>query len=99
MRRSLRERGLHIDKGHHFFYGGSIMNPHPAEYSRDAARRVAWLPAMLVLVALVACGDRPPSPEPAKPPRPETLTGMAGYVITAEMKLPARPALPPPGMM
>jgi hypothetical protein len=48
-------------------------------------------------LALSACGDRPDEPKPPHaPPRPSMI---AAHVFTAQLDLPARPVLPPPGNM
>jgi len=52
----------------------------------------------LAIVLLGACDKEPGGPlPPHSPPRPFTFGG--GGVITAQLELAARPAVPPPGEM
>ena len=59
-------------------------------------RAPAWMASVLLLLS--ACGEGPNDPRPPySPPRP--VTSSLGYAITAQLELPARPVLPPPGQM
>lgn len=72
------------------------MNRNRTHFRESTRRRPVWLPAICAAVMLSACGDRPPGPQSPKPPKPEVVKG---YVITAELLLPARPVMPSPGPM
>lgn len=65
----------------------------PTRFPRGATPLLA-----AALLLLGGCGKEPGGPMPPQsPPRPITFGG--GGVITAQLDLPARPVLPPPGQM
>lgn len=70
------------------------MNRYDAKFTVRCARPLL---AVAMMLGLTACGEGPGNPRPPlSPPRPTTT---ADNIVKANLVLPARPVVAPPGML